>query len=76
MANNAAQILTQHGLVRQIDQKKVPVFHGEKDKDTLTMIAWCARMDTMKTSLNWSNEATFCNMTAALFGNAQRVVDN
>ena len=27
--------------VIQIDQKKVPVFYGEKDKDSLTVLNWC-----------------------------------
>ena len=52
MANNAAaQVITAHGPVLQIDQKKVPVFHGEKDKVTMTVIAWCTRMEVMKISL-------------------------
>ena len=60
--------------VIQIDQKKVPVFYGEKDKDSLTVLNWCRRMDGLKTAFNWSDEATFCNATAALFGNAARIV--
>ena len=49
--NAAAQVITAHGPVLQIDQKKVPVFHGEKDKVTMTVIAWCTRMEVMKISL-------------------------
>ena len=60
--------------VIQIDQKKVAVFYGEKDKDSLTVLNWCRRMDGLKTAFNWSDEATFCNATAALFGNAARIV--
>ena len=59
----------------QIDKKKVPVFHGEKDKNTLTIKAWWACIDAMKMSLNWSIKHAFCNATAALFHNEQRVVD-
>ena len=33
-------------------------------------------MDAMKTSLGWSEEATFCNATAALFGNVPKVMDS
>ena len=60
--------------VIQIDQKKVAVFYGEKDKDSLTVLARCKRMDGLKTAFNWSDEATFCNATAALFGKAARIV--
>ena len=60
--------------VIQIDQKKVAVFYGETDKDSLTVLNWCKRMDGLKTAFNWSDEATFCNATAALFGNAARIV--
>lgn len=42
----------------------------------MTVIAWCARMEALKTSLGWSEEATFCNATAALFGNVQKVMDS
>ena len=50
-------LIAQHGLVMQFDQKKVPVFHREKDKGTMTVLAWCACMDAMKTSLNWIDNA-------------------
>ena len=30
----------------------------------------------MNTSLGWSDQATFFNATAALFGNAQRIMDS
>ena len=60
--------------VIQIDQKKVPVFYGEKDKDSLTVLNWCRRIDGLKTAFAWSDAATFCNATAALFGNAARIV--
>ena len=63
-----------NGPVLQINHKKVPVFHGKKDKDSMTVLAWCHCMDPMKTSLGWSDEATFCNAIAALFGNAQRIM--
>ena len=42
----------------------------------MTVIAWCARMEALKTSLGWSEEATFCNATAALFGNVPKVMDS
>ena len=46
LANNAAdQIIAAHGPFLQIEQKKVLVFHGEKDN--VTVIAWCAHMETM-----------------------------
>ena len=60
--------------VIQIDQKKVPVFYGEIDKDSLTVLNWCRRIDGLKTAFAWSDAATFCNATAALFGNAARIV--
>jgi hypothetical protein len=58
------------------DQKKVPVFHGEPQKDTLSILAWCSRIDAMKAAFDWTEEQTFCNASAALFGNAQRTIDN
>ena len=77
LANNAAdQIIAAHGPFLQIEQKKVLVFRGEKDNVTVMVIAWCAHMEAMKTSLGWSQDATFCNATAALFGNSQRVVNS
>ena len=60
----------------QIDQKKVPVFHGEKDKDTITVLAWCHRIDGMKDALAWSDAATYTNAMAALFGCAQRTAED
>ena len=59
----------------QIDQK-VPVFHGEKDKDTITVIAWCHLIDSMKDALAWSDAATYANAMAALFGCAQRTAED
>ena len=50
-----------HVPVMLIDQKKVPVFHGEKDKDSLNVIAWCACIKGMKDALGWSDEVTFVN---------------
>ena len=49
---------------------------AKKTKITVMVIAWCAHMEAMKTSLGWSEDATFCNATAALFGNSQRVADS
>ena len=62
--------------VMQIDQKKVPVFHAKPDKDSLTVIHWGARIDGMKDALGWSDEATYANASAALFGVAQRTAAN
>lgn len=76
LANNAAQIIAAHGQVLQIDHKKVQVFLGEKVKDYMMVIPWCACMNTMKTSLGCSNKGTFCNTTGALIINAQQVVNN
>ena len=67
LANNAAdQIIAAHGPFLQIEQKKVLVYHGEKDIVTVTVIAWCAHMEAMKTSLSWSEDATFCNRKKVL----------
>ena len=60
----------------QIDQKKVPVFHGEPDKDSLTIVHWCARIDGLKDAHNLSDEVTFANASAALFGIASRTAAN
>ena len=65
-----------HGPVMQLDQKEILVFHGEKDKDTITVIAWCHRIDGMKDALGWSDAATYANAMAALFECAQRTADN
>ena len=62
--------------VMQINQKKVPVFHAEPDKDSLTVIHWCARIDGMKDAMGWSDEVTYANASAALFGIAQRTTAN
>ena len=62
--------------VMQIDQRKVPVFHAEKDKDSLTVFNWCDHIDGMKDALDWSNETTYANASAALFGVAQRTATN
>ena len=62
-----------NGPVLQIDHKKVTFSHGEKDKDSMNVLTWCTRMDAMRTAFGWSDEATFCNTTAALFGNAARI---
>ena len=37
-------------------------------------LTWCTRNGAMKTAFGRSEEATFCNATAALFGNAARIV--
>lgn len=71
-----APVVAPQGPVMQINHKKVPIFHGEKDKDTLTVIGWCNRIDAMKTSLGWSDKATYWDATPALFGNPQRIADN
>ena len=65
-----------HRPVVQIDRKKVPVFHGEKDKDTISIIAWCQRIEGMKDALGWSDVATYANAIAALFGCPQRTADD
>ena len=62
--------------VMQIDQKKVPVFHAEADKDSLTVFNWCDRIDGMKDGMDWSDEATYANASAALFWVAQRTATN
>ena len=61
--------------VMQIDQTKIPVFHSNKDKDSLTIFNWCDRVDRMKDALDWNDE-TFPNASAALFGVAQRTASN
>ena len=43
-----------NGPVLQIDQKKVPDFHGKKDKDSMTVLAWCQCMDAV---VNYSQGA-------------------
>ena len=62
--------------VMQIDQRKIPVFHSKKDKDSLTIFDWCDRVDRMKDALDWNYETTFPNASAALFGVAQRTASN
>ena len=62
--------------VMQIDQRQVPVFHAEKDKDYLTVFNFCDRIDGMKDALDWSDKTTFDNAPAALFGVAQRTASN
>ena len=62
--------------VMQIDQKKVPVFHAEADKDLMTVVNWCACIDGMRDAMGWSDEATYANASAALFGSAQRTATN
>ena len=62
--------------VMPIDQRKVPAFHAEKDKDSLTVFNWCDRIDGMKDALDWSDETTYANVSAALFRVAQRTATN
>lgn len=38
------------GPVQQVNQKKVPVFHGETGKDSMTVLARCQCMDVTRTS--------------------------
>ena len=60
----------------QIDQRKVPVFHAEKDEDSLTVFNWCDRIDSMKDALTLSDEMTYANASTPLFGVAQRTATN
>ena len=48
----------------------------KKDKDSLNVFSWCDRIDGMKDALDWSDETTFANASAALFGVAQRTASN
>ena len=54
----------------QLDQKKVPIFHAEPDKDILNVREWAKRIEAMKSSQNWNEKATYDNATQSLFGNA------
>ena len=58
--------------VMQFDQKKTPVYHHEKDKDTLDIYEWIERIEAMRTSFQWSDEATYNNAKSSLFGVAAR----
>ena len=40
----------------------------------MTVIAWC--FEALQTSLGWLDKAFLAIATAALFGNAQRMVDS
>jgi len=70
----AAQLAAQGGPILQFDQKKVPVFHGEADKDTLKVREWCERVDSMKATMGWTEAQTFHNAKQAMFGLAARQV--
>ena len=75
----AAQILApvnvgQGGPIIQIDQKKVPIFHGEPGKDGIEVREWTRRIDSMKAAFNWTEQATYENARAALFGYAADVM--
>ena len=53
------------------------MFHAEPDKDSLTVIHWCARIDGMRDAImGWTDEVTYANASAALFGIAQRTAAN
>jgi len=54
----------------QLDQKKVPIFHAEPDKDILNVREWAKRIEAMKSSQNWNEKATYDNATQSLFGDA------
>ena len=54
----------------KLDQKKVPIFHVEPDKDILTVREWAKRIESMQSSQNWNQKATYDNATQSLFGNA------
>jgi hypothetical protein len=64
----------QAGQIIQIDQKKVPVFHGEPGKDGIDIREWIRRIDSMKTAFAWMEQATYENARAALFGYAAMVM--
>ena len=69
------QIATQAGPVIQLDQKKVPVFHGEPSKDTLTVQEWAKRIDGMRQGQDWTDEQTYHNAYASLFGDAAQIMN-
>ena len=54
--------------VMQIHQRKVPLFHAKKDKDSLTIFDWCDLIDGMKDASDWSDVTTFASVSATLFG--------
>ena len=62
--------------VMQINQRKVPVFRAEKDKDTLTAFDWCKHIDGMQDALDWTDETTSANVSAALYRVALRTTSN
>jgi hypothetical protein len=64
----------QAGQIIQIDQKKVPVFHGEPGKDGIDIREWIRCIDSMKTAFAWTEQATYENARAALFGYASTVM--
>jgi hypothetical protein len=73
-ANIAPLALPPAGQIIQIDQKKVPVFHGEPGKDGIDIREWIRRIDSMKTAFAWTEQATYENARAALFGYAATVM--
>lgn len=59
----------------QYDQKKVPTFFAKPEKDTLTIREWIKRIDSMKNSLGWTEEATYHNAINGLFYPANEIVN-
>lgn len=62
------------GPIVQFDQKKVPVYHGEPGKDTITVREWIRRMEGLRTTMDWTEEQTFENAQASLFGSALQIM--
>src|SRR5574343_207068 len=65
----------QPGNIVQYDQKKVPTFFAKPEKDTLTIREWIKRLDSMKNSLGWTEEATYHNAINGLFYPANEIVN-
>jgi hypothetical protein len=64
----------QAGPIIQIDEKKVPIFHGEPGRDGIEVREWTRRIDSMKAAFNWTDQATYENARAALFGCAADIM--
>jgi hypothetical protein len=59
----------------QFDQKKVPTYWFQADKDALSIAEWIRRVDGMHVALGWNDIATYHNAKNALFGNPATVMN-
>jgi hypothetical protein len=70
-AQQAQQILANTNVTLKQEVMKLPKFHCEKGKDTVTAIEFINRIDECQVSNDWSDITTFANFRQCLLGEAE-----